>query len=469
MNKINYCLLLILWFTLAGCHRATTAPHLPSVALSSTNPAQEDSLEKSLAHLDSISKTLQVDSSVDTQSSSLAKQVITGDEHDLQINFQHYSLIETFQSLAKIKHINIVLSKSIQSDISINLSHVSWQRAVEIILQSQGLSTIAFGNILYIAPINEIAEQEKQGALLQASAPLITRLIALKYAKADDILQLLTKKDEPLLSTRGHASIDQRTNSILIQDTQNQLINIDRFIHQLDQPNKQVMIEARIVNVDNDYEKDLGIEYGLSANPNFDKNRNSSNQFNVDLPAISMSAANSGLAVFTLSKTTLLDLELSALESEGKATIISNPKLLTANQQTAMIQAGEEIPYQESAGENSTKTAFKKAVLSLSVTPQITPDNNLILKLQVNQDKRSSAQVQGVPTIDTRQISTQVNIHNGETVVLGGIYEQTKIKGINRVPFFSEIPLVGVLFQHRKDVETRRELLIFVTPKIVSP
>jgi len=465
MKKTHYCtmILLILWLT--GCHQEKKT----SPAFSSKQTSQEDSLEKSLAHLDNLSKTLQIDTSAKTQLSNPIKQVITGDEHDLQINFQHYPLTDAFQALAKIKPINIVLSKSVQGDISINLLHVSWQKALEIILQSQGLSKIAFDNILYIAPISEIAEQEKQSALLQEGAPLTTQLIALKYAKANDILQLLTKKDEPLLSSRGHASIDQRTNSLMVQDTQMQLADIDRFINQLDQPNKQVMIEARIVNVDNDYERDLGIEYGLSVNPNFDKNRNTSNSFHVDLPTASMSATNGGLAIFTLSKTTLLDLALSALESEGKATIISNPKLLTANQQTAMIQAGEEIPYQESAGENATKTAFKKAVLSLSVTPQITPNDKIILNLQVNQDKRSSAQVQGVPTIDTRQISTQVEIHNGETVVLGGIYEQTKINGINRVPFFSKIPLVGVLFQHHKNVESRRELLIFVTPKIVSP
>ena len=379
--------------------------------------------------------------------------------------------------------INIVVSPSVSGDLSIRLHNLPWKQALMLILQSKSLGERKVGEAIYIAPLSELSEYDKKQQELDAKAPMKTTIIRLNYAKAAEVVKLLQDKKQSLLSKQGHVAVDTRTNSLLVRTNENQLTEIRAFLKRLDIPIKQVLIEARIVNIDDDYEKELGVRFGLTSGHHVSGSLDGANELaggtspadikpedrlNVDLPALNSNAGRLGIALFKLTKGTLLDLELSAMESEGRAEIISNPRLMTANQQTATIEAGEEIPYQESVAQGVTSTSFKKAVLRLEVSPQVTPDKKIILHLKVNQDKRSNKEVKGVPSIDTRHVETQVLIGDGQTVVLGGIYEHTKTKGVERVPFFADLPILGVLFRHQKTINNRRELLIFVTPKIVD-
>lgn len=381
----------------------------------------------------------------------------------ITVNFDKISVQSVLKWFAKFNRQNVMVSSSVKGSVSLHLEKISWKNAFKALLISQGLADLKEGDVVYIAPIDEIANRKKQIASVGENLPLITKFIRLNYAKATNIAKLLKDKEQGVLSKQGRVLADARTNSLVLKDTPQQIKMINTLIKRLDVPVKQVAIEARIVNIDDDYEKEFGIKFGASVG------RHLNGSFNVDLPATMSGAGQIGLALFRLAHGTLIDLELSALESEGRAEIISTPRVITSNQQSATIESGEDIPYQELASsQGATKTSFKKAVLRLKVTPQITPDKKVILHLQVNQDKRSSYEVQGVPAIDTRQINTQVLVSNGQTVVLGGIYERTRINGVDRVPFFSDLPGIGVLFRHRKVISNRRELLIFVTPTIVE-
>jgi type IV pilus assembly protein PilQ len=401
---------------------------------------------------------------------------------NISLDFQKAPTQDVLKWLTKFTDKNIVLSQLVQGNITIHLKNVAWQQAMNAILSSQGLGQKTLGNIIYIAPLVEITKYTQQQQELTEKVPLHTSLIRLKYAEAENVGKLLTAKGQGFLSSRGRIVTDNRTNSLLIHDTQEQLNELRKYIDRLDIQVPQVLIEARIVNIDEDYERELGIRFGLTGGGHISGTLKGANELaggkspssvpfadrlNVDLPALSSNAVHLGMALFKIAKGTLLDLELSALESEGHAEVITNPHLITANQQTAVIEAGEEIPYQESVAQGVTSTAFKKAVLKLQVTPQITSNNKIILHLKVNQDKRSSKEVKGVPAIDTRYISTQVLVDNGQTIVLGGIYEHTKTSAVERVPFLSALPVLGALFRYNKKIDTRRESLIFVTPKII--
>jgi len=402
----------------------------------------------------------------------------------ISLNVKNIPTPKILRWLAQSNHQNIIVSPDINSKITVHLRSVSAKDALLSILNATGLFHKKIGNILYIAPLEEIKQYSEKQQFVTNQSPLKTQFIHLNYAKATNMVKILGDKNQKLLSKIGSISADDRTNSLLIKDHEGQLNQIIPFIKKLDKAVPQVAIQARIVNIDYDYEKELGLRFGITSGRHLSgtlkgankiaegKNIasvNPADRLNVDLPSLAAHSASIGLALFRLAQGTLLDLELSALESEGKAKIISTPRLLTANRQTASIQSGEEIPYQESAGtQGTTKTSFKKALLSLKVTPQITPDHRLILDLQVNQDKRGNQEVKGVPTIDTREIKTQVLVNNHQTIVLGGIYEHTKINGVERVPFFSSLPLIGKLFRHKKVVDNRRELLIFITPNIMD-
>ena len=284
---------------------------------------------------------------------------------------------------------------------------------------------------------------------------LQSRWFALKHVDAKYILKLFENKNKYVFSTRSSLLADERTNSLFVRALPDELSMISGIIQHLDVVVPQILIEAQIVNMDYDYEKSLGVRFGLTVGKDLSVNAPIAN-------------ANSlGVALLNLTQGTQLDLELSALETQGKAQIISNPKLLTENQTMATIEAGEEIPYQESVSQGMTTTAFKKAVLQLQVTPQIQSDHKILLRLKVNQDKRSSQEIQGVPAIDTRQMTTQVLVNDGHTVVLGGIYEYTDTQAVENIPFISNLPFLGKLFQHHKNTKERKELLIFVTPRIV--
>lgn len=416
-----------------------------------------------------------------------AQPILNKNNSLVSINFQEIKLRNVLQLLADFSGFNLIVSDAVQGNVSLHLENISWQQALDIILQSQGLGKRTIGNVIIVAPYAEIANQEKQALQVQQQmhelAPLQAELLQIKYGKASQLATLLKDKNNSLLSSRGTVSVDDRTNTLWVQDTDEQISKVKKFVTQLDVQVREVMIEARIVNLDSNFEKELGVRLGLTGNhlsgtlqganalhtaaPTGDIPLDQ--RLNVDLPVLHAGGGGSiGLALAHLSKGTMLDLELSALESEGVAEIISNPRLITANQQAAMIEAGEEIPYQESTSSGATSVTFKKAVLSLSVTPQITPDGKVMLTLKVNQDKPSSRSVQGVPAISTQQIETQVLVDNEQTIVLGGIYEQNHQTQTQRVPFLSSVPILGNLFKHHVISTKKTELLIFVTPRILE-
>jgi len=408
----------------------------------------------------------------------------------ISLNFQDIKVRTVLQLLAEFTGINIVASDAVQGSMTLQLNNIPWDQALDIILQTRGLDKRQVGNVILIAPIEEFANRERRELEAKQDVAsleqLRSELIQINYAKAQDIATLLKDRGNSLLSTRGNVSVDTRTNTVWVQDVPSRLGEIRQLIKRLDIPVKQVLIEARIVNIDKGFEQNLGVRFGVS-NPNHVSGTleganaiaggtspaatTLADRLNVDLRAPNIGAAKPatiGLALAKLGKNTLLDLELSALENEGAAEVISTPRIITANQMEAKIESGEEIPYQEATSSGATSVSFKKAVLSLNVTPQITPDGRIMLNLKVNQDKRGSGSIAGVPPIDTNNIQTQVLVDNGQTVVLGGVYEQEKNNQITRVPFLGKLPIVGALFRQKQNVDKRTELLIFVTPKIIK-
>jgi len=370
------------------------------------------------------------------------------------------------------------------------------------------------GNVILIAPSEEIAAREKleleARKQIEELAPLRAEFIQVNYAKASEIAALLKKKENKkkensILSPRGSVTVDERTNILLVQDTAEKLEEIRRLVAKLDVPVRQVLIESRIVIATSDFARDLGVRFGYSAARSrrgdthsaavgggapgvysfqdatgtavitgFEVPGGSGNEgLIVNLPA-SPAKGTAGALTLAVGRlgSHLLQLELSALQAEGRGEVISAPRVITANQKEALIEEGVEIPYQQAAASGATAVTFKKAVMSLSVTPQITPDDRIILDLRVTKDSVGDNVPSGtggfIPTIDTREISTQVLVNNGETVVLGGIYERTKTNEVQRIPFFGELPVVGALFRNQKRVDEKRELLIFVTPKIIK-
>jgi len=423
---------------------------------------------------------------------SLDRGKYTGKQ--ITLNFQDIKVRAVLQLLSDFTGLNMVVSDTVKGNVTLRLKNVPWDQALDIILKTRGLDKRRMGGVLLIAPAEEIAAQEKAELAnnkdVAALEPVRSELIQINYAKASDLAVLLKEKNNSLMSPRGNVSVDGRTNTLWVQDIQGKLGEIRQLVHRLDMPVQQVLIEARVVIVDKNFERDLGIRWGITSPRYLSGTLAGANQLaqgvsaasitpftnrlNVNLPAsptgVGLTPASVGLAVAKLGNDVLLDLELSALENEGRGEVISSPRLITANQQSARIESGEEIPYQEASSSGATATSFKKAVLSLQVTPQITPDNKVILSLQVNQDDRNPNTPLGqsqVPSILTKQIQTNVLVDNGQTVVLGGIYKQTKNRSVTRIPFLGSIPVVGLLFSSSQVVNAREELLIFVTPKIV--
>ncbi len=417
----------------------------------------------------------------------------------MSLDFQDIPVRTVLQLLAQFSGFNIVVSDHVDGNISLHLNNIPWDQALAIILRMQGLGKRSIANVILVSPLNEMLDHEKSElAVQQEAAQLValdSMLIPVNYAKAQQIAEQLQQDKNTLLSTRGSVNADTRTNSLWVQDIPSRLMHIRRFVKQLDIPVKQVLIEARIVNVDESAEQALGIRFGVSdpkhrisgtlqganqlaINKGSPQNVPLRDRLNLDLPATLLSGAtvgaaggpaSVGIALAKLGGGVLLDLELSALESEGRGKIISTPKIITANQQKARIETGEEIPYQESTSSGATSTSFKKAVLSLEVTPQITPDKKIIMHLKVNQDKRSAQPaVNREPAIDTRQLETQVLVANGETVVLGGIFEQESANSVEQIPILGNIPIIGAAFRSKSKLDKRKELLIFITPRIVS-
>ncbi len=407
----------------------------------------------------------------------------------MSLNFQKVAVRTALQMIADYNNLNLVTGDSVDGELTLHLKDVPWDQALDIILKLRGLGKRIEGNILLIAPAKELANQEAAQLLaaqqVQQLVPLVAEYVQINYAKAKDIAVLLDGDGAKLLSARGSVSVDERTNILLIQDTAKRLSDIRRLIKVLDIAVKQVVIEARIVTVTDNVNEEFGIRWGITDS--FDNGAmsgnlqgvnsaasgivpNLSDRLNVNLP-VSEPAGTIAFQVAKLANGTLLDLELTALERENKGEIIARPSITTANQKPAFIEQGTEIPYVSASSSGATTVTFKPAVLSLRVTPHITPDGRVILDLIITQDTRGDTVKTAIGeavAIDTQKISTQVLVDNGETIVLGGIYQQQSISAVSKVPFFGDLPLIGWLFRTQKEFTERRELLIFVTPRIIQ-
>lgn len=372
-------------------------------------------------------------------------------EASLTIDMQQVSLQDALNILAKQLHQNIIISTDIPNkSVSVHLRDISHEEVFNLLLSTHHLTKYKIDHTWYIVPRAVLVKRQQDEFNLQTAldetAPLFTRVWQIHYAKSEDLIKVIQDNHYSLLSKRGSLRADQRTNCICAKDTVSHLAEIHQLITRLDIPIQQVLIETRLVTVDYDHEHELGINFGIKE--------------------WSYNASRYSLAVAKLADGSLLDVQLSALETEGHAQLISSPRLLTGNQQTASIEAGEEIPYQEVSSSGGTAIAFKKAVLSLKVTPQIMPNHKILLQLKINQDKPSKRVVLGVPAINTRQINTNVLIENGQTVVLGGIFEFNEENADHGLPILGKIPLIGLLFKQHNFTQTKRELLIFVTPRV---
>ena len=414
----------------------------------------------------------------------------------ISLNFQDIPVRTVLQIIADFNNLNLVTTDSVSGNITLRLDGVPWEQALDIILKVRGLDKRLDNNILLVAPADEIAAREKQQLESRNQvadlAPLYTEYLQINYAKASEVAALLSSESTKLLSPRGAVSVDERTNVLVVKDTADVIGNVKRMLDILDIPVKQVVIEARMVTIDDGFDEALGVRWGVTktdghgngtsgtieGNDGAGNNDGSStitrpgveDRLNVNLP-VTNAAGTLAFQVARLANGTLLDLELSALEKESKAEIIASPRVTTANQKPALIEQGTEIPYVESSSSGAASVTFKKAVLSLKVTPQITPDNRVILDLTVTQDTKGETVPTGTGdavSINAQSITTQVLVNNGETLVLGGIYQQTIKNDVSKVPLLGDIPGLGYLFKKTTSENKKRELLIFVTPRIVT-
>ncbi len=439
----------------------------------------------------------------------------------LSLNFQDIPVRAVLQLIADFTGLNIVVSDSVTGNLTLRLKNVPWDQALDIILKAKGLSERRSGSVILIAPGEEIAAQEKIDLEAQKSltdlSPVRTAYFNINFAKATELASLFSGGTEGnsttdnstgastnaagILSSRGSVIVDERTNTLIVKDTEKVISEVRKMLRKLDVPVRQVMISSRIVIATDEFTRELGSRFGVtqakatsngfkatsgsfkatdsitasglsniaaggSASPfNIPTGTNATDRLNVNLGVAGATAGRIAFAV--LSGSTLIDLEISALQAENEGEIVSSPRVITADRHTAHIEQGVEIPYLSASSSGATQVQFKKAVLSIKVTPQITPDDRVIMDLTVNKDSVGTI-FAGIPSIDTREVATQVLVNNGDTVVLGGIYEQTKQHKVDKVPFFGDIPVLGYLFKHTLKNNQKRELLIFVTPKILK-
>ncbi len=425
----------------------------------------------------------------------------TGDK--LSLNFQNVEVRAVLQVIADFTGLNIVTSDSVGGSLTLRLKVVPWDQALAIILQSKGLDMRRSGNVIWIAPRDELATKEKLALeskqQISELEPVQTERFQMKYQKAADVQKILSDPNQKILSKRGSVVVDARTNSLFVQDTPSKLEDIRRLVDQIDVAVRQVLIDARIVEARDDFSKNIGARLGvndMSSRPDSTSGQSNiranvggtldtttyltsqvstpipkiTQSYSVNMPATGIGGFNPGsiaLSIFHANSSRFLNLELSALEADGGGKVISNPRVVTADQVEATIEQGTEIPYQQATSSGATSVSFKKATLSLKVKPQITPDDNIIMDLKVNKDSVGTTTTAG-PSIDTKQVATQVLVENGGTVVIGGIYTQDKRDTTTKVPVLGDIPVVGFLFKNRTAWDNKTELLIFVTPKIVK-
>ena len=404
----------------------------------------------------------------------------------LSLNFQDIDIRSVLQIIADVTDMNLVVSDTVSGNITLRLKNVPWDQALELVLKTKSLDKRITGNVMMIAPAAEIAERERfeietNKQVKELKEPQ-TEFIQVNYAKASDIVALLGT-EQGILSERGKVQADPRTNTLIVRDIDTSINKVRKALKKLDIPVRQVMIEARLVTVRADLSKELGVKWGfghikdgstrlaLGATAPGDTAQvgtaglTTPSGLNVDLGAASIGASKFAVGLGT--NTTLLQMELSALETDGNAEIISQPKVITANGMPARIQSGDEIPFQ-TVEDGEVNVEFKEVVLALDVTPQITPDNRLILDLKINQDSVGEELPNGEVGIVTNQVETQVLVNNGETVVLGGVFKKEQTETIAKVPLLGDIPVLGKLFTRRKNTNEKTELLIFITPKIIA-
>lgn len=421
----------------------------------------------------------------------------------LSLNFQNVEVRAVLQVIADFTGLNVITSDTVGGSLTLRLKDVPWDQALDIILQSKGLDMRKTGNVVWIAPRDELATREKLALEARSQIadlePLRTESMQVNYQKAADFQALLSDPKQRMLSKRGSAVVDVRTNTVFVQDTPTRLEEVRKLLKQIDIPVRQVMIESRIVEANDTFSRNLGARLGfhdqtgqgfkmgsgsggtngliggsindtgfhtgqISTAPAFTES------LFVNLPAQGLSGANPGVFSFLLfndKSTKFLNLELSALQADGKGKIISSPRVITADKIEATIEQGTEIPYQQATSSGATSVSFRKATLSLKVKPQITPDDNVIMNLRVNKDSVGQNTLSG-PSIDTKQVATEVLVENGGTVVIGGIYTQDERSTTTKVPVLGDLPYVGFLFKNNQRVDDRRELLIFISPKILK-
>ena len=410
----------------------------------------------------------------------------------LSLNFQDIEVRSVLQLIADFTGLNLVASDTVGGSITLRLQNVPWDQALDLILKTKGLDKRQIGNVLLVAPADEIAAREKleleTSKQIAELAPVRLDIIQVNYAKAADVAALI-QADEELISSRGFVSSDKRTNTITIRETAGKLEEIRRLVTTWDVPVRQVSIEARIVRAQTSVAEDIGVRWGGAAyNVDGDdvvtiggslgtlqeaRDAAGGGSNTISFPGalgVDLGVSGEGASSFAIgwgSDDFLVDLELSALESDGRAEVVSQPRVVTADRQTASIKSGVEIPYQQASSSGATAVSFKEAVLSLEVTPQITPDDKIIMDLVVNQDSRGEVTA-GVPSINTNEVMTQVLVANGETVVLGGIFQSEVATQTTKTPFLGDIPYLGRLFKRTEHINERSELLIFITPKIIK-
>lgn len=429
-------------------------------------------------------------SSDDVEKRKLERFAYTGEK--LSLNFQDIDVRSVLQLIADFTDLNLVASDTVQGNITLRLQNVPWDQALDLVLKTRGLDKRKVGNVLLIAPADEIAARERQELEAQNQiaelAPLRRELIQVNYAKAADIAALFQSVagigGEGAKEERGSVTVDDRTNSIIAYQTQDKLDELRRIVAQLDIPVRQVMIEARIVEANVDYDKELGVRWGGSTNLQGDKNwtvygnddrgdeggRTGATQ-GPNVPFVDLGAAGrtSGIGIGFVTDNVLLDLELSAMEKTGNGEVISQPKVVTSDKETAKILKGTEVPYEESSSSGATTIAFKEAALSLEVTPQITPDNRIIMEVKVNKDEPDYQNaLNNVPPIRKNEVNAKVLVNDGETIVIGGVFSNEQSKAVDKVPLLGDMPFVGRLFRRDVVKDTKNELLVFITPRIMN-
>lgn len=436
----------------------------------------------------------------------------------LSLNFQDIEVRSVLQLIADFTELNLVASDTVSGSITLRLENVPWDQALAIVLKAKGLDKRQEGNVLMVAPAAEIAERERlqveANKQLQELAPLRTEFIRIKYADAKELFELFDVEEgegggddrtatDSILSERGSAIVDERTNTVILTDTEDKILEFMRLIEQIDIPIRQVLIEARIVIANTDFRKEIGARMGLQGarSPGddafgfsgslegFDGKNDPIGIFNRSIPTqqpftpgegtilvndstlgvdLGVTNPNGSFAIEFLTGNTFLDLELSALENEGSGEIVSQPKVLTGDKQKAVIKTGTEIPYEESTSSGATSIEFKEAVLKLEVTPQITPDGRIVMDLVIAQDSVGDLLPTGEPVIDVTEVQTQAIVGDGQTLVLGGLFQMETVDQVEKVPLLGDIPYLGRLFRHDIDNIEKREILIFITPKIIS-